>query len=67
MAREDVPAGGIARIGQINLLQPILALGLSALLLGEHVSWPFFVTAIVALTSMAIDGHLHEDPTLGRQ
>jgi len=36
------------------LIQPILALGLSALLLGEHVSWPFFVTALVVLVSMAI-------------
>ncbi len=51
---QGLAAGGIARIGQLNLIQPILALGWSALLLGEHVSWPFFVTAIVVLVSMAV-------------
>src|ERR1700694_2820649 len=29
--------GGIARVGQVQLLQPFLSLGLSALLLGEAV------------------------------
>lgn len=47
-------AGGIARIGQLNLIQPILALMWSALLLGERVTWPFFVTAAVVLVSMTV-------------
>jgi drug/metabolite transporter (DMT)-like permease len=47
-------AGGIARVGQLNLVQPLVALGWAALLLGEQVSWPFFVTAIVVLLSMAV-------------
>jgi drug/metabolite transporter (DMT)-like permease len=51
---EGLAAGGIARIGQLNLIQPILALGWSALLLAEPVSSPFFVTAMVVLVSMAI-------------
>lgn len=51
---EGLAAGGIARIGQLNLVQPLVALGWAALLLGERVSWPFFITAIVVLLSMAI-------------
>ena len=51
---EGLAAGGIARIGQLNLIQPILALGWSALLLGEPVSWPFLGTAVVVLVSMAV-------------
>jgi drug/metabolite transporter (DMT)-like permease len=47
-------AGGIARIGQLNLAQPLLALLWSAILLGERITWPFVVTAIVVITSMAI-------------
>lgn len=47
-------AGGIARVGQLNLVQPLVALGWAALLLGEQVSWPFFMTAIVVLFSMAV-------------
>ena len=51
---EGLAAGGIARIGQLNLIQPILALGWSALLLGEPFSWPFPGTAVVVLVSMAV-------------
>lgn len=51
---QGLAAGGIARIGQLNLIQPILALAWSALLLGEHVTWPFFVTAAIVLVSMAV-------------
>jgi drug/metabolite transporter (DMT)-like permease len=46
--------GGIAKIGQIQLLQPFVALAASAALLGEHVGWlevgfAVLVVAIVAL------------------
>src|SRR6186997_1353144 len=46
--------GGIARIGQIQLLQPFVALAASAALLGEHVGWleigfSVLVVGIVAL------------------
>src|SRR5205814_8586077 len=51
---EGLAAGGIARIGQLNLIQPILALGWSALLLGEPVSSPFLGTAPVVLVSMTV-------------
>lgn len=47
-------AGGIARIGQLNLAQPLLALLWSAILLGERITWPFVVTAVVVIASMAV-------------
>jgi len=47
-------AGGIARIGQLNLAQPLLALLWSALLLGERITWPFVVTAAVVIAAMAV-------------
>lgn len=40
--------GGVAKIGQVQLLQPVLTLGWSALLLGEHVS----ALAVVAATAV---------------
>lgn len=51
---KGLAAGGIARIGQINLIQPLCALAWSALLLGEAVSWPFFATSIMVLLSMTV-------------
>jgi drug/metabolite transporter (DMT)-like permease len=47
-------AGGIARIGQLNLAQPLLALLWSAILLGEQVTLPFIITAIVVIAAMAV-------------
>ena len=47
-------AGGIARIGQLALAQPLLALIWSAILLGERITWPFIVTALIIVFSMAI-------------
>lgn len=51
---EGLAAGGIARIGQLNLIQPVVALGWAALLLGEPVTWGYFATAIVVLLSMTV-------------
>lgn len=47
--------GGIARVGQSQLLQTFFTLGLSALLLGEHVSWDTFgfAAAVVVLIAIA--------------
>lgn len=47
-------AGGTARIGQLNLAQPFLAITWSALLLGEHIAWTVPVTAALVLACMAI-------------
>jgi drug/metabolite transporter (DMT)-like permease len=47
-------AGGTARIGQLNLAQPFLAIIWSALLLGEHITWAVPATAAVVLACMAL-------------
>lgn len=47
-------AGGIARIGQLNLIQPLLALLWSALLLGERVTGAALVCAGVVVMSMIV-------------
>jgi drug/metabolite transporter (DMT)-like permease len=46
--------GGIARIGQLNLVQPLLAIAWSALILGEHIDAVVPVTAIAVLAAMAV-------------
>jgi len=45
--------GGVARIGQVQLAQPVLTLGWSAALLGEHVGPATLVTALVVLACVA--------------
>ncbi len=45
-------AGGIVRIGQINLLLPLAALAWSALLLGEEITTTAIVCAIVVFGAM---------------
>lgn len=38
--------GGVAKVGQIQLIQPFFGLALSAIFLGEHISLEMFITAI---------------------
>jgi drug/metabolite transporter (DMT)-like permease len=45
--------GGVARIGQVQLAQPVLTLGWSALLLGEAVSGLTVLTALAVLVCVA--------------
>jgi drug/metabolite transporter (DMT)-like permease len=45
--------GGVARIGQVQLAQPVLTLGWSALLLGEHVGLTTLLTALAVLACVA--------------
>ena len=45
--------GGVARVGQIQLAQPVLTLGWSALLLGESVTVLTVGTALAVLASVA--------------
>ena len=47
-------AGGIARIGQLNLAQPLLALLWSAILLDEEITWSFVATAVIVAAAMAV-------------
>jgi drug/metabolite transporter (DMT)-like permease len=44
--------GGVAKIGQIQLLQPLLTLAWSALLLGEHIGAATLVASIAVLASV---------------
>ena len=41
--------GGIATVGQLQLLQPFMGLGLAAVLLGEQVSWLMVLVTIGAI------------------
>ncbi|GAA0920773.1 DMT family transporter [Rothia nasimurium] len=45
--------GGIAAVGQLQLLQPFLGLGLAALLLHETVSWAMLVVTLGAVVCVA--------------
>ena len=45
--------GGSARVGQLQLLQPLLGIGLSAALLQEQVAWPLVATAVGVLGCVA--------------
>jgi len=47
-------AGGVAKIGQIQLAQPVLTLIWSALVLGEPVGWPAMATAAVVLVCVVL-------------
>ncbi len=46
--------GGIARIGQINLLLPLTALGWSALFLGEEITRTAIACAVIVLGAMVV-------------
>lgn len=41
--------GGIAAVGQLQLLQPFMGLGLAALLLHEQVSWSMLIVTLAAV------------------
>lgn len=45
--------GGIAAVGQLQLVQPFMGLGLAALLLHEHVSWTMVVVTLGAVVCVA--------------
>ena len=45
--------GGTTKVGQLQLLQPLVGFGLSALLLGEAVGWPTLLAALAVLPCVA--------------
>lgn len=45
--------GGIARVGQLQLLQPFFGLALAALVLGEPVAWTMVATAVLVMGCVA--------------
>ena len=50
--------GGIARVGQIQLLQPFVALAAAALLLGEPIGWLEIVFAVLVVGLVALGWHM---------
>lgn len=46
--------GGVARVGQVQLSQPVLTLLWSALLLGEHIGPLTVLCALLVLGSVAV-------------
>lgn len=51
---DGLARGGVARIGRIQLAQPALTLGWSALLLGEHVGWLSATAAAAVIVVTAV-------------
>lgn len=45
--------GGIAAVGQLQLLQPFMGLLLAAMLLGEDVTWPMAVVSVAVVACVA--------------
>lgn len=46
--------GGIAAVGQLQLFQPFMGLGLAALLLHETVSWAMLIVTLAAVVCVAV-------------
>ena len=46
--------GGIARVGQLQLFQPLLTVGWSALVLGETIGWTVVVAGLGVIASVAV-------------
>ncbi len=51
---QGLAQGGVARVGRLQLAQPVLTLGWSALLLGEHLTLATAIAALVVLASVAV-------------
>ncbi len=46
--------GGVARVGQVQLIQPVLSLIWAWLLLGEAITWAMAVTAVAVLACVVV-------------
>lgn len=46
--------GGVSRVSQVQLLQPFMTFVASAVLLGEHITWPMVATATVVVAAVAV-------------
>ncbi|MGX9134187.1 DMT family transporter [Rummeliibacillus sp. JY-2-4R] len=51
--------GGIARVGQVQYLQPFLMIGFSVLFLGESITWLTIVLAIIVVICVIIGKNVH--------
>ncbi|WP_063771948.1 DMT family transporter [Kitasatospora mediocidica] len=59
---EGLARGGVARVGRLQLAQPVLTLGWSALLLGEHLDAVTLVAAVVVLGAVAVGRNARQTP-----
>jgi drug/metabolite transporter (DMT)-like permease len=57
--------GGVARVGRLQLAQPALTLGWSALLLGEHVSLLTALAAVAVIAATAVGRNAGVSPARG--
>ncbi len=46
--------GGVARVGQVQLVQPFLTLGAAALMLGDTLTWPNLAFALAVIAVVAL-------------
>jgi drug/metabolite transporter (DMT)-like permease len=46
--------GGVARVGQIQLVQPVFSLVWAAILLGEHISLGTALASVLVIASAAL-------------
>ncbi|MEK4385576.1 DMT family transporter [Solibacillus sp. FSL W7-1464] len=51
--------GGIARVGQIQYLQPFLMIGFSVLFLGESITWITIILAIIVVLCVIVGKKAH--------
>ena len=58
---EGLARGGVARIGRLQLAQPVLTIGWSVLLLGERIDVPTAIAALVVLAAVAIGRNARVD------
>lgn len=56
--------GGVARVGRLQLVQPALTLGLSALVLGEHISLATGIAAVIVLAVVVVGRKARVDQIL---
>jgi drug/metabolite transporter (DMT)-like permease len=64
---QGLARGGLARIGRLQLAQPALTLGWSALLIGEHVSWltAAAAAAVIGVTAVGRNARVDQRPAEG--
>jgi drug/metabolite transporter (DMT)-like permease len=62
---QGLARGGVARIGRLQLAQPALTLGWSALLLGEHVSLLTGAAAVAVIAATAVGRNARVDRPAG--
>ncbi len=64
---QGLARGGLARIGRLQLAQPALTLGWSALLIGEHVSWltAAAAAAVIVVTAVGRNARVDQRPAEG--